>query len=670
MEERRGMSIKGLLIRLILIVIFIFLLIWLFPMPDLKPLNNQIFSDNLDRMKDVAKSYYTVERLPKNVNDSKKMTLQEMIDNKLILPLMDSNGKYCSKTASYVEITKLEDEYVIKVYLSCSDKQDYIIEHFGCYDICSNTCKLLETTTTKEAETKRSQISKYKATTAKKYTTRYTNPRTTLTSKVTTSGKATIYEYEFVKNICTEEFDKYVCPAGYNLIEDSCVKDNARLIVVDAQEKTIDVKSIDTKPAKEKTVEIDDEGHIIDPDSGSGSDSGSSTGKIVDAVCNDKYVTSTEDAKADVTTINATKTTTTKKVTADSVTTYDTKPAVATTRMVDANYITSSTYDIITATKVATSSRWVYDYTTISSSSNLAYTNENDKLVYIEAFEEAECPTCSTSHSTKKYRYYHFTKNYTYDTTCPSGYSKYNGDYCKSNTATKKTSVCPSGYSPNGSVCSKSETYYDEATACPSGYKLNKSAGTCTKTTTGNYSCPTGTPTDGGKNCLVTTTDYSCPAGYDRSSDKTKCTRTVYSCPANTSARTYTLNGSKCTLKKLVKACSCPTGTVKSDTVGKCIKKNNTKVIYTCEDYEGYELTDNNMCTKEITTQKTVLTCETYGSDYLLDEEAKTCSKTVNERDTKPAEKSYKPVCEPHYMWTTQTEVEGWSYTGNKRAIN
>ena len=107
MEERRGLSIKGLLIRLILIIIFIFLLIWLFPMPDLKPLNNQIFSDNLDRMKDVAKSYYTVERLPKNINDSKKMTLQEMIDNKLILPLMDSNGKYCSNDDSFVEITKL-----------------------------------------------------------------------------------------------------------------------------------------------------------------------------------------------------------------------------------------------------------------------------------------------------------------------------------------------------------------------------------------------------------------------------------------------------------------------------------------------------------------------------------------------------------------------------------
>ena len=94
MEEKRGLTIKDLLIRLILVIVFIFLLIWLFPMPDLKPLNNQIFADNIDRMKDVAKSYYTLERLPKDINSLKRMTLKKMIDNKLILPLMDSNGKY------------------------------------------------------------------------------------------------------------------------------------------------------------------------------------------------------------------------------------------------------------------------------------------------------------------------------------------------------------------------------------------------------------------------------------------------------------------------------------------------------------------------------------------------------------------------------------------------
>ncbi len=683
MEERRGISIKGLLVRLILIIIFIFLLIWLFPMPDLKPLNNQIFSDNLDRMKDVAKSYYTVERLPKEINESKRMTLQEMIDNKMIMPLMDSNGKYCSKTASYVEITKLEDEYVIKVYLSCSDKQDYIIEHFGCYDICSNTCKLLETTTTEEATKARSAIgtSRYRTSYSRRYTSnrrttfKPTTKRTTLTSKQTTEPTVKVYEYEFVKNICTQEFDKYVCPTGYNLIEESCVKDEAKTIVVTADEKTTEVITTDTKPAKEKTVIVDDDGNIIDDGTGSGSGSGSSstTGEIVDAVCAPKYVTSTEDANKKTDTCNATKTITTSKVTADAVITTDTKPAYATVKKVYANYLTSGTYEIISARKEATSSRWVYDYTYTSSSSSLAYTGETEKLVYVGAFEEDECPTCSTSHTTKKYSYWHFTKEYTYSYTCPSGYSKYGEASCISNTATGSSKTCPSGYSPDGSRCSKSESYYDDKTACSSygsGYTLNKNKGTCTKKTTGSYSCPKGTPTDGGKNCLITKTEYSCPAGWDETSDKTKCSKTTYSCPENTTARTYTLNGSKCTLKRLVNACTCPAGTVKSSTVGKCIKSNKTKTIYTCEDYPGYSLTDTNKCVKEIKTTKTVLSCERYGNDYLLDEDAKTCTKTVNERDTVPAEKTYKPLCEQHYMWSTKTSIDGWSYTGNKRAIN
>ena len=178
MEERRGITIKDLLIRLILIIIFIFLLIWLFPMPNLKPLNNQIFADNVARMKDVAKSYYTTERLPKNVGDSKKMTLQEMIDNHLILPLTDSKGKTCSATESYVEITKMENEYVIKVNLSCSDQKNYVIEHFGCYDICSDTCKALEQVATTNCAT-----SAYK--TSRKATTIYTARRKTTTASTT-----------------------------------------------------------------------------------------------------------------------------------------------------------------------------------------------------------------------------------------------------------------------------------------------------------------------------------------------------------------------------------------------------------------------------------------------------------------------------------------------------
>ena len=241
MEEKRGLTIKDILIRLVLIIVFIVLLILLFPMPDLKPLNNQIFLDNIDRMKDVAKSYYTLERLPENINDSKKMTLREMIDNHYILPLMDSNGNYCDEDDSYVEITKLENEYIIKVNLSCTDKKDYIIEHYGCYDICNDTCKVLETTKTSGLAGDIKTTYK-KTSSSKKLTTKKTD-------KVTTEKHNKIYEYEYVKSFCTEQFDKYVCPAGYTLVGENCIKTGSKTETYPAEEKITYIYSTDTKPA-------------------------------------------------------------------------------------------------------------------------------------------------------------------------------------------------------------------------------------------------------------------------------------------------------------------------------------------------------------------------------------------------------------------------------------
>ena len=236
MYDNKGFTIKDLLIRLILIIIFVFLLIWLFPMPNLKPLNNQIFADNIDRMKNVAKTYYTVERLPENVDDYKKMTLKEMLKQKLILPLMDSNGNYCSEDKSYVQITKLENEYIIKVYLSCTDTQDYIIEHFGCYDICSNECKMLETTWTTTHTTRKYQ------TTLKRTTFKSTVAPTTTTTMPTTSQTNHVYEYEYTRNVCENVFDKYSCSTGYELKGDKCVKTGTKYVSYDADKNKVEEK--------------------------------------------------------------------------------------------------------------------------------------------------------------------------------------------------------------------------------------------------------------------------------------------------------------------------------------------------------------------------------------------------------------------------------------------
>ena len=156
--ENRGFPFRDFLLKLILIIIFVFLLIWLLPKfisptitekenkngnnksetVDLSPLTSQIFADNLERMKDAAISYYTDERLPQEVGQSDTMTLSDMIGKKLIVALIDKNNKAVDVEKSYVKITKMDDEYLLKVNIKDSEKEDYILVHLGCYTYCDS----------------------------------------------------------------------------------------------------------------------------------------------------------------------------------------------------------------------------------------------------------------------------------------------------------------------------------------------------------------------------------------------------------------------------------------------------------------------------------------------------------------------------------------------------
>ncbi|MBQ6323762.1 MAG: hypothetical protein IJI22_02910 [Bacilli bacterium] len=104
----------------------------------LKAISSQIFSNNIDKMKEAAISYYTDERLPQEVGQSDKMTLSDMIGKKIIVPLIDKNNKACDVEKSYVKITKVDDEYILKVNIKDSEKEDYILVHLGCYTYCDS----------------------------------------------------------------------------------------------------------------------------------------------------------------------------------------------------------------------------------------------------------------------------------------------------------------------------------------------------------------------------------------------------------------------------------------------------------------------------------------------------------------------------------------------------
>jgi len=160
--EKRGYPIRSFLVKLLLVVIFVLLLVWLLPkfiVPRLNTTNNnnssckgsstcevlgldaltsQIFSDNLEKMRDAAITYYTADRLPTVVGDSSTMTLGDMIGKKLIVPLIDKNNKAVDTEKSYVKITKMNDEYLLKVNIKDSEKEDYILVHLGCYSYCDS----------------------------------------------------------------------------------------------------------------------------------------------------------------------------------------------------------------------------------------------------------------------------------------------------------------------------------------------------------------------------------------------------------------------------------------------------------------------------------------------------------------------------------------------------
>ena len=162
--EQRGFPFRDFLLKLILIIFFVFLLIWLLPKfikptivekntnktttVETKGLSAQIFSNNLDKMKEAAIKYYTKDRLPKEVGQSDKMTLADMIGKKLLVPLIDKDGNPCDVEKSYVKITKLDDEYLLKVNLKTKEKKDYILVHLGCYNYCdSYVCQKEDATT-------------------------------------------------------------------------------------------------------------------------------------------------------------------------------------------------------------------------------------------------------------------------------------------------------------------------------------------------------------------------------------------------------------------------------------------------------------------------------------------------------------------------------------------
>ena len=89
MENGRSYFFRDLIVKILLVLLFVFLLMWLFPMPDMNPLYDKIYTQNMSSMTDAAKGYFTVSRLPQKEGEVKKLTLKD-----IFIMTAEKSGKY------------------------------------------------------------------------------------------------------------------------------------------------------------------------------------------------------------------------------------------------------------------------------------------------------------------------------------------------------------------------------------------------------------------------------------------------------------------------------------------------------------------------------------------------------------------------------------------------
>ena len=447
MEDERRINVVKVLLKLIVVVLVILFSAWIVTKicSNNNPINSdklvdQVFQDNLNRMKEVGISYFTLERMPKNVGDKEKITLQDMYDKKLILEVRDEENNLCSDTDSYIEVEKYNDEYQMKVNLSCSNRKDYIIVVMGCYNYCKNEiCEKQEQDVITDSNNGSQQnmvieYEYYKATNGKwtdwsawsAWQKTYLEP--TEYRKVETKVVQEDYTYE-----STIEEDEYAdviisCPSGYSLNSEGtkCKKiSNETTNPVCPTISGYTLYNQDGFTCKYKSNTTVSQvcpslnGYTIISDQSSGW-----------TCVYKKYLSQGQGLSV---------------------------PQNTSTRI----------YEFVTTALI-------HDCDTCSYYSGVIYN------IFARKTQSAVCPSGYTKIGNS------CVKTKTNTATCPSGYTKIGNSCVKTKT---NTATCPSGYTKIGNSCVKTKT---KTATCPSGYeKINN---TCKKVYYKSIikSCPTG----------------------------------------------------------------------------------------------------------------------------------------------------------------------------------
>lgn len=168
-ENARGrFPLRDILLKAIIVIIFIILIIFIvtrLTTPDNSNNSNsvnsnydKVFSENLEAMENAAYSYYTEDRLPTEVGEVNELTLREMINSNLLEAFTDADGNSCDVNASYIRLTKNEDDYTLRVNLKCNEKEDYSLTKVGEYDYCEHDICKRDSSKENEETTEEGQV--------------------------------------------------------------------------------------------------------------------------------------------------------------------------------------------------------------------------------------------------------------------------------------------------------------------------------------------------------------------------------------------------------------------------------------------------------------------------------------------------------------------------------
>ena len=653
---RVGINWKDILIKLIMLILFVIILLLLFPKANLDVFYDNVYSNNVNTMKEAARNYYTVDRLPSNVGDKTSMTLKEMYDDHMLIRFTDKDGKTCDETKSYVEVTKIsKDEYTLKVQLKCGEQEDYILETIGCTTVCSNgNCNTIINNNTIADSGNNGNTNNN--TNSDEDNSEWNE----VTEDIKGGGYTTKTTYYQHRKKITSSTTIYTCPEGYIKNGTKCTK-------------TTTSATIDATPHYNPDQVVTTDAKYNEGDSytvyadyiktQTGVDYSCPTGYTLNGTYCIKYTSATE-VPGEVSytcptgyTKNGTKCTKTYDATyTPGKTTYSCPNGgtLSGTKCVK----DSTTYNAVaTDTKYGS---WVAKGTQYYTSAGKAYQSTTSWLQLNGMITGAACGSpCGGKGTWYKYTYYERSATIVYG--CPNG-GTLNGTKCvvagTSYNATASTSyTCPNGGTRDGSKCTltaspSTQTVY----SCPSGYTKNGSK--CTKTYAatantgaGSYSCPNGGTLNGSK-CTITRdadkvvgdTTYTCPSGYTYNKSNKKCEKKITA--TATPEYTYT----------------CPTGYTKtgSGTNTKCYKVVQGQGNYYCEDASA--VLNGTKCVKTIKGGISHYTCPT---DYTLN--GTKCSKTTSE--TIDATKEVKTSTSYKYKWSKYSKLEGWEFTGKTKVV-